>query len=51
VIWGDQDRIIPIAHAAEIADSVRVEIIEGAGHMVQMEAASEVNGLIESFLG
>ena len=51
VIWGDQDRIVPVAHAEGIADSVRVEIIRGAGHMVQMEAASEVNRLINSFLG
>lgn len=51
VIWGAQDQIIPAWHAEGIPRSVKVDIIEGSGHMVQMEAASEVNRLIDSFLG
>ena len=45
VIWGKEDRIMPAAHAAN-AKGARVEIIEGAGHMVQMEQAGKVNALI-----
>jgi pyruvate dehydrogenase E2 component (dihydrolipoamide acetyltransferase) len=51
VIWGAEDRIIPASQAEGFGDAARVAIIEDAGHMVQMEAASEVNRLIEEFLG
>jgi len=46
VIWGAEDKIIPAAHAKG-ASGANVEIIEGAGHMVQMEQAGRVNGLIK----
>ena len=45
VIWGANDKIIPSAHAP-VPGKARVEIIEGAGHMVQMEKANRVNELI-----
>jgi pyruvate dehydrogenase E2 component (dihydrolipoamide acetyltransferase) len=45
VIWGANDRIIPPSHAA-VSGKARVEVIEGAGHMVQMEKANRVNELI-----
>lgn len=51
VIWGAQDQIIPAAHARGLAGDIRVHVIEGKGHMVQMEAASEVNRLLNDFLG
>jgi len=51
VIWGEVDRIIPAAHMNGLPASVRVHLIPGAGHMVQMEKAQEVNELIEAFLG
>jgi pyruvate dehydrogenase E2 component (dihydrolipoamide acetyltransferase) len=51
VIWGAQDQIIPAAHAQGLAGDIRVHVIEGKGHMVQMEAASEVNRLLNDFLG
>jgi pyruvate dehydrogenase E2 component (dihydrolipoamide acetyltransferase) len=50
VVWGAEDRIIPPAHAAR-AKAAKVEIIAGAGHMVQMEAAARVNALIRAHLG
>jgi len=43
VIWGALDRIIPARHAAGLA---RVAVIEGAGHMVHVEKAAAVNGLL-----
>ena len=46
-ISGREDQIIPSAHTAN-AKGFRVEIIEGAGHMVQMEQASKVNALIKA---
>lgn len=39
VVWGAEDSIIPAAHARQAPPSATVRIIEGAGHMVQMEKA------------
>lgn len=50
VIWGDADRILPPSHAANLPESVSVHVIDGAGHMVHMEKAAEVNALIEENL-
>jgi pyruvate dehydrogenase E2 component (dihydrolipoamide acetyltransferase) len=49
VIWGDADQIIPARHAEGLPESVRVVVIQGQGHMVQMEAAAEVNRLLKAF--
>lgn len=49
VIWGDADQIIPARHAAGLPDTVRVEVLAGYGHMVQMEAAADVNRLLKAF--
>jgi pyruvate dehydrogenase E2 component (dihydrolipoamide acetyltransferase) len=51
VIWGAQDQIIPAAHARDLQGDIRVHVLDGKGHMVQMEAASEVNRLLNDFLG
>ncbi|WP_426114562.1 acetoin dehydrogenase dihydrolipoyllysine-residue acetyltransferase subunit [Pseudomonas sp. DSP3-2-2] len=48
VIWGADDAIIPVSHAQGL--SAQVEILPAQGHMVQMEAAEQVNRLIEGFL-
>ncbi len=47
VVWGAEDQIIPAAHAQVLSDAAKVHVIEGAGHMVHMEKASEVNAMIE----
>jgi pyruvate dehydrogenase E2 component (dihydrolipoamide acetyltransferase) len=47
VIWGAKDAIIPSAHAKALPNA-RVEIIDAAGHMAQMEAAGRVNDLIRA---
>ncbi|WP_321815833.1 MULTISPECIES: acetoin dehydrogenase dihydrolipoyllysine-residue acetyltransferase subunit [unclassified Paraburkholderia] len=49
VVWGETDQIIPARHAQGLAPVVRVEVIAGKGHMVQMEAAAEVNRLLKAF--
>lgn len=49
-IWGREDQILPVDHANALPSHARVEIIEGKGHSVQMEAAGEVTRLIDRFL-
>ena len=49
VVWGAEDRIVPAAHA-QAAAGATVEIVEGAGHMVQMEASPRVNSLITAHI-
>ena len=50
VIWGENDRVIPAAHANAL-EGAKTEIISGAGHMAQMEKASRVNELVLAHLG
>ncbi len=50
VIFGAGDRIIPPAHAEGLAGNVAVHVLEGAGHMVHMEKAAEVNALLGALL-
>ena len=45
IIWGSDDRIIPVAHAGNL-EGADVHVIERAGHMPMMEKAAEVNALI-----
>jgi pyruvate dehydrogenase E2 component (dihydrolipoamide acetyltransferase) len=47
IIWGAKDAVIPAAHAKSVPGA-RVEIIDEAGHMGQMEAAARVNELIRA---
>ena len=46
VLWGAQDRIVPAAHAAHAPSGATVQVWDDAGHMVMMEKAGEVNGMI-----
>ncbi|HYD69100.1 acetoin dehydrogenase dihydrolipoyllysine-residue acetyltransferase subunit [Azospirillum sp.] len=50
VVWGEQDRVIPAAHATALGSAERVEVIPNAGHMVQMEAAGKVNALLKEHI-
>jgi pyruvate dehydrogenase E2 component (dihydrolipoamide acetyltransferase) len=51
VIAGREDRIVPSSHTANAPPGARVEVLEGAGHMVMMEKAGEVNALLKRHLG
>ena len=51
VIWGRQDRIIPVRHSEDLSSRVEVHVFDDAGHMVHMEKAAEVNQLIERVVG
>lgn len=51
VIWGSADAVIPPPAPGEfVRDGVRTQVLPGAGHMVQVEAAAELNRLIGEFL-
>jgi pyruvate dehydrogenase E2 component (dihydrolipoamide acetyltransferase) len=51
VLWGAEDRILPVSHAHDLPANVRTEILPRYGHMLHMEAASKVNSIIRSFWG
>jgi pyruvate dehydrogenase E2 component (dihydrolipoyllysine-residue acetyltransferase) len=46
IIWGREDRIIPVAHAEALAGRLPVHILDAAGHLPHMEKSAEVNRLI-----
>jgi len=50
VLWGQEDRIIPAEHARHAPDSAEVHILEGSGHSPHLEAAGNVNRIMERFL-
>ena len=51
VVWGTEDRIVPAVHAGNAPAGATVERFDGAGHMVQMERASDVNRLLRRHVG
>jgi pyruvate dehydrogenase E2 component (dihydrolipoamide acetyltransferase) len=50
VIWGRDDRIIPVGHAAALPPAVPVHVLDAAGHLPHMEKSGEVNRLIRRFV-
>jgi pyruvate dehydrogenase E2 component (dihydrolipoamide acetyltransferase) len=50
IIWGREDRIIPVAHAEGLASRLPVHILEQTGHLPHMEKAGEVNRLIKRLI-
>ena len=53
VLWGKQDRLVPVVYAEEFAGRIRgakVELIDQAGHLFAAEHPERVAGLIEAFL-
>jgi pyruvate dehydrogenase E2 component (dihydrolipoamide acetyltransferase) len=50
IIWGREDRIIPVAHAEALAARLPVHIIEQTGHLPHMERAGDVNRLLKRFI-
>jgi pyruvate dehydrogenase E2 component (dihydrolipoamide acetyltransferase) len=49
VIFGTEDRIIPASHAEALPEGAR-HLIAGAGHMVHLEKAEQVNLLVREFI-
>jgi len=53
IVWGDRDRIIPVAHAYRAAEAIpgaRLEILEGAGHFLPWRDADRFLAVLEDFL-
>jgi pyruvate dehydrogenase E2 component (dihydrolipoamide acetyltransferase) len=50
IVWGRDDRVIPVAHAEVLAGRMPVHILDKVGHLPQMEKAGEVNRLIARFV-
>jgi len=53
LIWGDQDRIIPVAHGYATHDAVpgsRLEVLAGVGHFPQVEAPTAVVNILDDFI-
>jgi hypothetical protein len=51
VIWGMDDRIMPVAHAAALPGSVAQHRFPGVGHMPQIEAAADVARIVSEQIG
>ena len=47
LIWGSLDKIIPADHARDLSAQINSTVLDGYGHLVQLEAATEVNALLE----
>ena len=51
VIWGLDDVVIPPPAPGEFrGEGIELHVLPGSGHMVQEEAAEEVNRLVDAFL-
>ncbi len=54
ILWGDNDRIVPVSVGERIADAMpeaRLEIIAGAGHLPHIERPNEVIPLLQKHMG
>ena len=54
ILWGDNDRIVPVSAGERIADAMpdaRLEIIAGAGHLPHIERSNEVIPLLRQHMG
>lgn len=53
IVWGDEDRIIPVAHAHDAHDAIpgsRLEILSGAGHFLPFEDSGRFVAVLRDFL-
>ncbi|MEO5901446.1 MAG: alpha/beta fold hydrolase [Ilumatobacteraceae bacterium] len=53
IVWGDRDRIIPVAHAYRTAAAIpgaRLEVLEGAGHFLPWRDADRFLPILDDFL-
>ena len=53
IVWGDRDRIIPVAHALTAHSAMpgsRLEIFEGAGHYPHHDAPERFVEILEDFI-
>jgi pimeloyl-ACP methyl ester carboxylesterase len=53
IIWGEQDALVPVAYGEEFARRIkgaRLEVVRGAGHLVQLEQVDRVVPMVLDFL-
>jgi pimeloyl-ACP methyl ester carboxylesterase len=53
VIWGDQDRVIPVSHAthaADLAPKARIEIVPNAGHFPHNDPPERFVKILNDFV-
>lgn len=54
IVWGAKDGIVPAVYAQDFANAIgsnaRVEIIDGAAHLPQLEQLEQVSALVQKFL-
>jgi pimeloyl-ACP methyl ester carboxylesterase len=53
LVWGDRDAVIPVAHARaahELIPGSRLEVFEGVGHFLPVEAPERLAALVRDFL-
>ena len=54
VVWGRQDRLVDPVYGEEFASAIsnaRLELIDGAGHLPQIEQGGQVFKVVTDFLG
>lgn len=54
VIWGSQDKVVPVSDAeifAELIKDSEVRVLDKCGHMILLECGEQCSDLITSFLG
>jgi pimeloyl-ACP methyl ester carboxylesterase len=53
IVWGDQDKIIPLVHAYQAHEAIpgsRLEVMQGAGHYPHVEDPARFALILEDFL-
>jgi hypothetical protein len=53
IVWGELDRVIPAAQAGAAQERVRgswLDVMEGIGHVPQIEAPIELAALLDAFI-
>jgi len=50
LIWGRDDRILPVTHAEALAAHLPVHILDQTGHLPHLEKAAEVGRLLRRFI-
>ena len=51
VIWGSEDQIAMLPDTERLPENVALHVLDGVGHMPQLESAGKVNELISTFVG
>ena len=53
VVWGKQDRLVPLAHGEAYCKAIRraeLKVLDRCGHSPQLERPAEFAAIVEEFL-